>query len=167
VRGTLAKPDTGAAGAGARIGERSGLRVLALYEPGRSGEATLAQAARLIEQMAAVATVVTLAPQDTHPPHCAVYADAYNDGVRDEAAAELDRARVLLGAAADRARYEVLVDGRDPPLETRAAHGFDLVLLPSRPSLSRRRARTCRRLRASTDAEVRLIAVPRGRRARA
>jgi hypothetical protein len=132
--------------------------VLAVYEPGRSGAATLAEAARLIERSDAEVTVVTVARQDTDPPRCTVYADAYNRGVREEAAAELRKASHLLGPLAARARYELLVEGCDPPLEARAACDFDVVLLPARRSLYRRGERTGRRLRSSTDAEVRVIA---------
>jgi hypothetical protein len=141
-----------------RLAARARIRVLALYERGRGGAGVLREAAKLVEANAAELTVVTLAPQDRAPPACGVYADAYNAGVREDAAAELTEAARLLGPSGERGRYEQLVDGRDPPLEARAAAGgFDLVLLPGRSSLPAARHPARRALRRACDAEVRVI----------
>jgi len=133
------------------------VRVLAVYERGRSGAAVLREAAELVEGAAAELTVVTLAPQDGEPPACTVYAEAYNHGVREEAAAELKEAARLLGPSGERGRYERLVEGRDLSLRDRAAAGFDLVLLPGRRGLRRARHPARRALGRSCDAEIRVI----------
>ena len=140
------------------FGRRRGQRVLALYEPGRSGAAALAEAGRLIETASAELTVVASAPQDTAPRRCTVYTDAYNRCVREEAAGWLGEARRLLGAYGERTRYALLVGGRDPPLEAWAAgRGFDLVLLPAHRVLGRSRHPAARRLRSATGAEIRVV----------
>lgn len=149
--------DTRTAGATMHSAKR---HVLVVYERGRGGEAALAEGAGLVASSAAVLTVVTLAPQDTNPG-CTVYSDAYNAGVREQAGAELGEARRLLGAVGGQARYQRLVEGRDPPLEKWvAASAFDLVLLPARRLPYGPRHGTARRLRRSGDCEVRVAARP-------
>jgi hypothetical protein len=149
--------DTRMASATAHSAKR---QVLVIYQRGRGGAAALAEGARLVASSAAVLTVVTLAPQDNNPG-CTVYADAYNAGVRDQACAELGEARRLLGTVGENARYERLVEGRDPPLgKWVAARSFDLVLLPGRRLPYGPRHATARRLRRSGDYEVRVVAGP-------
>jgi hypothetical protein len=150
-----------------RVAEPRPRRIVALYECGRSGPAALAQAAALFTDSAFELTVVALAPQDTDPSCCSAYVEAYNRGVRADAAAELREAKRLLGRHRDRARFELLVEGTDPPLEAWvAAGGVDLVLLPARRALSRSPHHPLeRRLRQSTDAEVRVVSAA-GRRER-
>ncbi len=142
-------------------------RMLVLYERSRSGPAALAQAVTLFTEFAFELTVVALAPQDTDPPCCSVYAEAYNRGVQADAAAELREAKRLLGRHGEQVQFELLVEGRDPPLEAWvAAGGIDLVLLPAHRGLPRSARHPLeRRLRRSTDAEVRLVTAPgRGER---
>lgn len=147
--------DTRLARASAHNGKR---HVLVLYERGRGGTAALAEGAALAASSAAVLTVVTLAPQDTSPG-CTVYGDAYNAGVRDQASAELSEARRLLIARGARARYERLVEGRDPPFEKWVAAGaFDLVLLPARRLPFGPPRKIARRLRRSGGCEVHIAA---------
>lgn len=137
---------------------RRGQRVLALYEPGRGGAAALAEAGRLIETAAAELTVVAAAPQDTAPRRCTVYTDAYNRCVREETAAGLGEARQMLGAHGERARYKLLVEGRDPPLPVWVTeHDFDVVLLPAHRLLGRARHPAERRLRRATGAQIRVV----------
>jgi hypothetical protein len=153
--------DMGEVRAAAATPDDATRNVLVLYEPGRCGAAALAEGAAVAASSAATLTVVTLAPQDTNPG-CTVYADAYNAGVRDQASAELAEAGRLLSALGTQARYERLVEGRDPPLEEWVARGgFDLVLLPAhrRPFVYRRRA--ARRLRRSRPCEVRICTARR------
>jgi len=109
----------------------AGTRLLAVYEPRPSGTAVLARAAELVRGGAEL-TVVVVARQDVDPPNCTVYGEAYNAQVRGDAAAELLEARALMGPAGDLARYRVLVDGRDPPIDQWASERFDLALLPRR-----------------------------------
>jgi hypothetical protein len=142
-------------------------RIVVLYECGRTGPAALAQAATLLTESAFELTVVALAPQDTDPSCCSTYAEAYNRGVQADAAAELGEAKRLLGRDGERARFDLLVEGRDPAIETWvAANGISLVLLPGRRGLARSPHHPLeRRLRQSTDAEIRVVSAP-GRRER-
>ena len=160
--GALASSDANVEPRDTDAGQRPARRVLALCECGRSGPAVLAEAATLITESACELTVVAVAPQDTDPPCCAVYVDAFNRGVRDDAVAALHEAKQLLGPQGERARFELLVEGRDPPLEALVATGsIDLVLLPARRGLSHvPRHPLERRLRRSTDAEVRVVSGP-------
>ena len=136
-----------------------GLRVLAVYERGRNGERTLREAAELATAGARL-TVVTLATQAPRQRCCAAASGAYNLAMRDEAADELREARLLLGAVAERVRFVMLVERRDPPLALWAAEsGFDLVLVPAR-RFSRGGGIVARALRRSAASEVRLIGQP-------
>jgi hypothetical protein len=134
--------------------------VVVLFEPGRSGAEALAQASAIAEQSSAELKVVVLAPQAPVPRCCGASPAAYNCAVRDEAAAELDEAARLLGwRRAGRTSFEVLVEGRDPPLPTWIAQRrCDLVLLPARRRVLRTRGHpAARALRRSTQAEIREV----------
>lgn len=132
-------------------------RVLAVFEPGHSGEATLREAAELAEAGCEL-SVVTLAPQ-ARPSRCCGKGGTgpYNIAVREEAEIELRQARGILGDTARRASFRVLVGCPGPPLAAWAQeHAFDLVLLPSHP-LTRGGNRNARAMRRSISAEVRLV----------
>jgi len=132
-------------------------RVLAVFESGRAGEATLREAAELAEAGSEL-SVVTLAPQ-ARPLRCCGGGGAgpYNCGVRAEAEVELGEARRLLGATAQRADFTVLVGHPDPPLVAwTAEHAFRVVLLPFH-RLTIDGGRHARELRRATAAEVRLV----------
>jgi hypothetical protein len=133
------------------------VRVLVVFEPCRTGEAALREAADLTEARG-VLSVVTLAPQ-ARPLRCCGGGGAgpYNRAIRDVAETELREARDILGSAADRAMFTVLAGCPDPPLDAWVAeHAFDLVLLPSH-RLTLGGSRLARRLRRRTTAEVRLV----------
>lgn len=132
-------------------------RVLAVFEPGRSGEATLREAAELAEAGYEL-SVVTLAPQ-ARPSRCCGKGGTgpYNIAVRDEAETELCQARDILGVTAGRASFTVLVGCPSPPLTAWAQeHAFDLILLPSH-RFTRGGNRDARAMRRSTSAEIRLV----------
>jgi len=132
-------------------------RVLAVFEPGHAGEATLREAAELAESGSEL-SVVTLAPQ-ARPCGCCCKGGTgpYNIAVRDEAEIELRQARDFLGSTARRARFRVLVGQPSPPLARWAAEqAFDLILLPSR-RFTRGGNTFARGLRRATSAEVRLL----------
>jgi len=133
--------------------------VLVVYQRGRGGTAALAEGARSAQDRVVALTVLALAPQDTDPAVCGVYTEAFNEGVRAEALGELTEARRLLGPAGAGARYVLLLDGRDPPLESwAAAERFGLLLLARRGPFGLRSRRRAARLRERTGAEVRLLA---------
>jgi hypothetical protein len=78
-------------------------------------------------------TVVGVAPQVARGPRCGYSPDAYNGAVRDAAVQELAQARARLGDVGRRSRFELLVEGKDLPLEDwSASAGFDLAVLPAR-----------------------------------
>jgi hypothetical protein len=157
---TLADPTNSGDSAGAARGAR---RVLALFEPGRAGEATLREAAELAEAGSEL-SVVTVAPQAL-PARCCRGGGAgpYNYAVRDEAQSEIRQARRLLGSTARRATFSVLVGHPEPPLAVWASeHGFDLVLLPFH-RLTLGGNRFARGLRRATAAEVRVVRPGAGR----
>jgi hypothetical protein len=132
-------------------------RVLAVFEPGRSGEAALRQAAELADAGCEL-SVVTLAPQAL-PSRCCGKGGTgpYNIAVHDEAKIELRHAREMLGATAGRASFRVLVGHPDPPLAAWAGeHEFDLILLPSH-RYTRGGNPYARAIERATSAEVRLI----------
>jgi len=133
-------------------------RVLAVFEPGHTGEATLREAAELAEAGSEL-SVVTLAPQ-AGPCRCCGKGGTgpYNIAVREEAEIELRQARDVLGATAERASFTVLVGRPSPPLAAWAAERtFDLILLPSH-RFTRGGNGYAKGLRRATSAEVRLIA---------
>ena len=133
--------------------------MLVLCEPGRAGDATLAVARELAEVEDAQLTVVAVAPRAPSGSRCGNSALEYNEVVADFVARDLDSARARLGAAAGRARFELLVEGADPTVAQFAAAGdFDLVLLPAR----RRPLRAAyhpeaARLKLAAGAEVRIL----------
>ncbi len=132
-------------------------RVLAVFEPGHAGEATLREAAGLAEAGSEL-WVVTLAPQ-ARPSGCCGKGGTgpYNIAVREEAEIELRQARDILGATATRASFTVVVGHPTPPLAAWAEEdSFDLILLPSHP-FTRGGNRYARALRRATTAEVRLV----------
>jgi hypothetical protein len=141
-----------------RFTARRPARALVLFEPTRSGAAAMSEAARLCGAGTDV-TVVTLAPQAVAARCCqrGPGVEVLNCVVRDEAAGELDQAREMLGAAADRATFRTLIGKRDPPLRSWAsAQAFDLILLPSRRR-SLRGHPLARGLRRATKTELRLV----------
>lgn len=144
-------------------------RVAALYEPGRSGAAALEAARQMAESSSLDLTVIGLAPQTTLVHGCCgMSSREYNRIVRDAAAEELEQARQWLGQTGDGTSFQLLVQGRDPPLEEWiAARDFELVLLPARRRLLRADTHpAAARVRRSTSAEVRVIHAirqPRGR----
>ena len=108
-------------------------RVLVLCECGRAGAAVLDLARQLAELGNATLTVVAVAPQAPSGPRCGNSAGEYNEAVAESVARDLDRARVRLGGAAERAELLLLINGVDQTLEQLArSGGFDLVLLPAR-----------------------------------
>jgi len=132
-------------------------RVLAVFESGHAGEATLREAAELAEAGSEL-SVVTLAPQ-ARPSRCCGKGGTgpYNIAVREEAELELRQARDILGATATRASFTVLVGHPTPPLAAWAEEdAFDLILLPSHP-FTRGGNRYARAMRRATSAEVRLV----------
>ena len=139
--------------------------IAVLFEPGRSGAEALAQAAAIAEQRDAELNVVVLAPQAPLPRCCGASPAAFNCAVRDEAAAELDEAARLLGWPAPRTSFDVLVEGRDPPLPAWITQRqCDVVLLPARRRVLRAPGHPATRaLRRATQADVREVAPPRRR----
>lgn len=133
-------------------------RVLAVFEPGHAGEATLREAAELA-QAGCELSVVTLAPQAS-PSRCCGKGGTgpYNIAVREEAEIELRHARDTLGATAGRTTLAVLVGHPSPPLTAWAAErAFDLILLPSH-RFTRGGNSYAAAIRRATSAEVRLVA---------
>jgi hypothetical protein len=133
-------------------------RVLAVFEPGPTGEATLREAAELAEAGSEL-SVVTLAPQAGQSRCCSKGGTGpYNIAVCDEAGIELRQARDLLGVTAERASFTVLVGHPDPPLAAWVGeHAVDLILLPRHP-FTRGGNRHARAMRRATSAEVRIVA---------
>jgi hypothetical protein len=145
-------PDSAAAAPLAR-----GRRVLVLYERCHNAMAALREAVELTSTGGELA-VVTLAPQ-ARPSRCCRGGQAgpYNCAVREEAALELREAREILGPAAERAAFKVLIERRDAALTAWVAEqGFDVVLVPAR-RLTLGGNRAARKLRSSSAAEVRVV----------
>jgi hypothetical protein len=129
--------------------------VLVLYEPNANAAAALRQAADLGSSDGEI-TVVTLAPQATASRCCqrGPSVEVLNCVVRDEATADLAKARAILGPAGGRITYACLVATRDPPVWAWAAdQGFDVIVLPSR-RLAVGGHPLARRLRRATGAEI-------------
>ncbi len=132
-------------------------RVLVIFEPSSNGAAALAHAAELTNASRAELTVVTVAPQQPCTRCCGPSAEPFNAAVREDAERDLRAARELAGPVADRALFEVLVGGCDPSLPAWIAEQmFDLVLLPSH-RFTFGGHRIARKLRRSTQAEVRVV----------
>jgi hypothetical protein len=137
---------------------RAARRVLAVFEPGSAGEATLREAAELAEAGSEL-LVVTLAPQ-APPSRCCGKGGTgpFNIAVREEAEIELRQARDILGATARRASFTVLAGCPDPPLGAWVAEqDLDQILLPFH-RFTRGGNRYARVLRRNSSAEVRLVA---------
>jgi hypothetical protein len=108
-------------------------RVLAVLESGAAGAAVIDFARELAEHEQVAITMVGVAPQVQAGPRCGCSPGDYNDAIRDAVALELVQALKRLGDVGDRVAVELLVEGRDPPLqECGATAGFDVVLLPAR-----------------------------------
>ena len=135
-------------------------RVVALFEPGRAGSATLDLAREFVRHDSAKLTVLGVAPQATAGKCCgATSAADYTRAVCDAVAAELRQAHGRLGSIGERATFKVLIEGADPPLhEWIAAGNFDVVLLPARRRLLRLGTHPAvARIRQTTRAEVRIV----------
>ncbi|MGI9185143.1 MAG: hypothetical protein ACR2GZ_09320 [Solirubrobacteraceae bacterium] len=131
--------------------------MLVIFEHGSNGASALAQAAERTNSSQSGLTVVTLAPQQECTRCCGPSAEPFNAAVREDAERDLRAARELAGPVADRAAFKVLVGGCDPPLPAWIAEQkFDLVLLP-RHRFRLGGHRIARKLRRSTQAEVRVV----------
>jgi nucleotide-binding universal stress UspA family protein len=134
-------------------------RVLVLFESGRGGAAALDLARELAEAENATITVVSVVPTAPSGSRCGNSALEYNLIVREAVEKDLNEARERLAVLGQRAAYELLMEGVDPPLaQFTAAGGFDLVLLPAR----RRPLRSGKHpeasaLRSVAGAEVRIV----------
>ncbi|MGI8715855.1 MAG: hypothetical protein ACR2NR_22265 [Solirubrobacteraceae bacterium] len=132
-------------------------RVLVIFELNSNGAAALTQAAEVTSGSRSGLTVVTVAPQQPCTRCCGPSAEPFNAAVREDAERDLRAARELVGPAADRAAFKVLVGGRDPPLPAWIAEqAFDLVLLP-RHRFTLGGHPMARKLRRATRAQVRLV----------
>jgi hypothetical protein len=133
-------------------------RVLAVFEPGSAGEATLREAAELAAAGSEL-FVVTLAPQ-VRPPRCCGRGGTgpYNVAVREEAHIELRQAKDMLGATAARASFTVLQGCPAPPLAAWVSeHAPDLILLPHQ-RFTRGGNLYARAMQRDTPSEVRVVA---------
>jgi hypothetical protein len=139
-----------------------GEKVLVLYERGASGAAAVALARTLAESDRVALTVLSLVPKAASGSRCGGSATEFNQIVLESVAEELAEARALLGPWAAETRFELLVEGDDPPLaEWSAAAGFGLILLPARRwTLRRGRHPEAARLARGTGAEVRVVSPP-------
>ena len=135
-------------------------RVLVLCECGRAGAAVLDLARQLAELGNATLTVVAVAPRAPSGPRCGNSAVEYNEAVAESVARDLDRARVRLGGAAERAELLLLINGVDQTLEQLArSGGFNLVLLPARRRPLRAAGHPdASRLGRVAGAEIRIVA---------
>jgi hypothetical protein len=144
-------------------------RIVVISEPGRNGDAALAQATALATTLRSELTIVATAPQTaTHCRSCGgVSPQAYNRAVCDEVAQSLHQATVRVDLRPDEVEVKLLIEGSDPPLAEWVAQGrFDLVLLPARRSgLHFRTHPTARPLRRMTAADVHVVRAPRRRSA--
>jgi hypothetical protein len=133
-------------------------RVLVLYEPGRAGKRALDLAKELAEAEDASLTVACQVPRASSGC-CTGSAAVYNRCVLEAVGEDLNEARSLLGDAAYDARFELLIDGVDPPLsEWSVSSRFDLILLPARRGpFRRRRHPQAGRLERATLAQVRVV----------
>jgi nucleotide-binding universal stress UspA family protein len=108
-------------------------RVLVLFEAGPGGAAAVELARELAEVQDATVTVVSVVPMAPSGSRCGNSALEYNLIVREAVEKDLTQARERLAVLGERAGYELLMEGVDPPLaQFTAAGGFDLVLLPAR-----------------------------------
>ncbi len=108
------------------------LRMLVVIEPGRAGDAAVAEAVARARRTTAEVMLVGVAPH-VGKVRCGPSGAEYNEAVIDAVARDLARARDRLADAGIQATCRILVDGRDPPLEQFAAAGtFGLIVRPSR-----------------------------------
>jgi nucleotide-binding universal stress UspA family protein len=115
------------------VSQLPGKRILAVFERGRAGVATVELARELAASGDGSVTAVGIAPQAGTLRGCTPSARPYNDAVREEVAKELEQAEELLWPLGSRAECRLLVEGVDPALdEFVAAQHFDVVLLPAR-----------------------------------
>ena len=136
------------------------MRVMVLYEPGRSGEMAVRRAGDIAQGTGAALTLVCVVPQaEGGGPRCGGSAHDYNLAVLEQSAQDVHNARRRLGELADETRVELLVEGSDPPLaDWSAARHFDTILLPARRRpLRGGKHPDAARLMRYTDAEVRII----------
>jgi nucleotide-binding universal stress UspA family protein len=106
--------------------------VLVVFEGGPAGVAALDYGRELAEQDRATLSVVSVAPQEPLGMRCGGSPSDYNRAVRDAVAHELEQARARLGEIGANASFELLVEGRDLPLQDWCVMGaFDLILLPA------------------------------------
>ena len=109
------------------------MRLLVLYETGRAGTAALELARQEALHSPDTVTVVSVAPAAPSWSRCGNSALEFNEIVRETVAKELEQAREQLATLGERASFQLLIEGSDPPLsEWVAAGGFDIVLLPAR-----------------------------------
>jgi hypothetical protein len=145
----------------------SASRIAVLFERGRTGTAALEQASALASRCGAELTVIVLVPQAAASHCCGPSPSAYNCAVLDEARLELREAARLLPEPEHGARFRLLIEGTDPPLNSWVAdERFDLVVLPARRRLLRSPGHPAvRALRRLGGCEVRLAARPGKHRA--
>ena len=148
-----APPSTSPPGRG--FGRR---RVLVVFESGPAGVAALDCARELAEYEQATLTVVSVAPQEPLGMRCGGSPSDYNCAVRDAVAHDLEQARARLGEIGAHAACELLVEGRDLPLEDWCAMGtFDTILLPAHRRPLRAPSHPAAVALKRTGAEVRII----------
>ncbi len=138
---------------------------MVLFETGAAGAAAIEVARAIAETDGTSLTVVSVVPQAPSGSRCGNSAREFNTIVLEQVAREQDQARRLLGPAADSARFELLIEGVDPPLAAwSAAARFDLILVPARrrPFRGGKRPEAAR-LERETSAEVRVVGPTAGR----
>jgi hypothetical protein len=136
--------------------------VAIVFEPGRNGVAVLEQAVDLLAERPTELTILALAPQERAPCCGGTSPEALNSAVRDQVLAELHETVNLLGPAADGARFRMLTERADPPIQKWISENeFDLVLLPARRALGSPSHPAARRIRRESPAEVRVISAAR------
>jgi nucleotide-binding universal stress UspA family protein len=138
---------------------RSPERVLVVCEHSRAGAAAIDFARELAEDEHVAVTVVGVAPQAPSGSRCGNSATEFNDAVADSVVQDLEQARAQLGRAAERACFQLLIEGAPPSLVQFAADGgFDLVLLPAhRRPLRAAYHPHAKRLGQVPGAEIRLV----------
>lgn len=139
-------------------------RVLVVFESGPAGLAALDCARELAEYEQAALSVVSVAPQQPLGMRCGGSPGDYNRAVRFAVAHELEQARERLGDIDAHAGFELLVEGRDPPLHDWCVMGaFNMVLLPAHRRPLRAPSHPAAAALKRTGVEVRIID-RRGRR---
>ncbi len=142
-----------------------GRQVLVLFERSPNGVKALREAGEMIADTDAELTVVTVAARECRRC-CGPSVEVHNGAQRDVARRELREAHAILGAAAPRAAFKLLL-GHPEPMSSRrqlavplalwaGRHGFDLVILPRHP-LAKGGHRAATAMRRLTSVEVRLV----------